>query len=78
MSVNILDAVMKLAALKQLDGAEIQEIIVDSITSTMAKRLEPENELEVFVDEETEAIRVRFKCLVVELEANLGDRKSVV
>ena len=73
MSVNILDAVMKLAALKQLDGAEIQEIIVDSITSTMAKRLEPENELEVFVDEETEAIRVRFKCLVVELEANLGE-----
>jgi len=73
MSVNILDAVMKLAALKQLDGAEIQEIIVDSITSTMAKRLEAENELEVFVDEESEAIKVRFKSLVVELETNLGE-----
>ncbi|MCB5264902.1 MAG: transcription termination factor NusA, partial [Candidatus Cloacimonetes bacterium] len=73
MSVNILDAVMKLAALKQLDGAVIQEIIVDSITNTMAKRLEPENELEVFVDEESEAIKVRFKSLVVELETNLGE-----
>lgn len=73
MSVNILDAVMKLAALKQLDGAEIQEIIVDSITSTLAKRLEPENELEVYVDEETEGIKVRYKSLVVEQESGLGE-----
>lgn len=73
MSVNILDAVMKLAALKQLDGAVIQEIIVDSITSTLAKRLEPEHELEVYVDEETEAIKVRYKTLVVELENGLGE-----
>lgn len=73
MSVNILDAVMKLAALKQLDGAVIQEIIVDSITSTLAKRLEPEHELEVYVDEETEAIKVRYKTLVVELETGLGE-----
>ncbi|MCB5252440.1 MAG: transcription termination factor NusA [Candidatus Cloacimonadaceae bacterium] len=73
MSVNILDAVMKLAALKQLDGAEIQDIIVDSITSTLAKRLEPESELEVYIDEETEGIKVRYKSLVVELESGLGE-----
>ncbi|HNQ43988.1 MAG TPA: transcription termination factor NusA, partial [Candidatus Cloacimonadota bacterium] len=73
MSVNILEAVIKLAAIKQLDGALIQEIIVDSITSTLAKRLLPENELEVFIDPVTSGIKATFKCLVVELETSLGE-----
>jgi len=38
MNGNILDAVIKLAAIKQLDGARIQEIIVESIVSTLSKR----------------------------------------
>ncbi len=73
MSVNILDAVMQLASLKQLDGALIQEIIVESITSTLAKKLGEENELEVFIDEAARGIKARYKCLVVELESGLGE-----
>lgn len=73
MSVNILEAVIKLAALKQLDGAQIQEIIVDSITSTLAKKLEPENELEVYIDDAAKGIKVRYKCQVVEQESSLGE-----
>ncbi|HOH98684.1 MAG TPA: transcription termination factor NusA [Candidatus Cloacimonadota bacterium] len=73
MSVNILEAVIKLAAIKQLDGVQIQGIIVDSITSTLSKKLLPENELEVFIDPATSGIKATFKCLVVELETNLGE-----
>ncbi len=73
MSVNILDAVMQLASLKQLDGALIQEIIVDSITSTLSKKLDEENELEVFIDDAVRGIKVRYKCLVTELESGLGE-----
>jgi len=73
MNANILDAVMQLASLKQLDGALIQEIIVDSITSTLAKKLDEENELNVFIDDAVKGIKVRYKCLVVELESGLGE-----
>ncbi len=70
---NILDAVVKLASIKQLDKETIQTIIVESIESTLSKKLEPENELEVFVEESTGTIKARFKCLVVELETKLGE-----
>jgi len=73
MSVNILDAVNKLAVIKQLDGHLIQEIVVDSITGTLSKKLGEENELEVFIDEASSGIKARFKCLVVELESSLGE-----
>ncbi len=73
MSANILDAVIKLAAIKQLDKDVIQEIIVDAITSTLAKKLLPENELEVFVDSSNGAIKVKYLAKVVELEENLGE-----
>ncbi|MCK9557906.1 MAG: transcription termination factor NusA [Candidatus Cloacimonetes bacterium] len=73
MNANILDAVIKLAAIKQLDGALIQEIIVESITNTLSKKLGPENELEVYIDEAVSGIKVRFKCQVVELENELGE-----
>jgi len=73
MSVNILDAVNKLAVIKQLDGHLIQEIVVESITGTLSKKLGEENELEVFIDEASSGIKARFKCLVVELESSLGE-----
>ena len=38
MNANILDAVIKLAAIKQLDKELIQEIILESITSTLTKK----------------------------------------
>jgi len=73
MSVNILDAVNKLAVIKQLDGHLIQEIVVESITNTLAKKLDEQNELEVYIDQASSGIRARFKCLVVELESSLGE-----
>jgi transcription termination/antitermination protein NusA len=73
MSANILDAVIKLAAIKQLDKDEIQTIILDSITSTLSKRMNPENTLEVNVNQSTGSIRVSFMCTIVELEKNLDE-----
>jgi N utilization substance protein A len=72
MSVNILDAVIKLAAIKQLDQDRIQEIILESIFSTLEKRLGAENELEVLVDPNSSGIIARFKSEVVQIEENLG------
>lgn len=73
MSANILDAVIKLAAIKQLDKDVIQQIILDSITSTLSKRMNPENTLDVTVDANTGAIRVKFMCTIVEMEKNLDE-----
>lgn len=73
MSANILDAVIKLAAIKQLDKDEIQQIILDAINTTLSKRMNPENNLEVLIDANTGSIRVRFMCTIVELEHNLDE-----
>ncbi len=73
MSANIIDAVIKLAAIKQLDKDTIQQIILESITSTLSKRMSPENTLDVTVDANTGAIRVKFMCTIVELEKNLDE-----
>ena len=72
MSANMLEALNKLAAIKQLDKAQIQEIIVESITATLQKRLEPEADLQVFTDEASGSIKVSFRSLVVEVEEGLG------
>ncbi len=73
MSANILDAVIKLAAIKQLDKDEIQTIILESITSTLSKKMNPENTLEVIVDQRAGAIKVGFMCTIVEVERNLDE-----
>lgn len=73
MSTNILDAVIKLAAIKQLDKEVIQDLIMEAISTTLSKKLEPENELKIFVDEQNGQIKASFKCLVVEIENGLGE-----
>ncbi len=73
MSTNILDAVIKLAAIKQLDKEVIQDLIIEAISTTLSKKLEPENELKIFVDEQNGQIKASFKCLVVEIENGLGE-----
>lgn len=73
MSANILDAVIKLAAIKQLDKDQIQHIIEEAIFATLEKRLSPESELGVFADQATGKIQARFLCRVVEVEENLGE-----
>lgn len=73
MSSNILDAVGKLAAIKQLDKEIIQDMIIEAIHSTLSKRLEPENDLQVYVEEKTGTIKAHFLCRVVETETKLGE-----
>ncbi|MFA5509476.1 MAG: transcription termination factor NusA [Candidatus Cloacimonadaceae bacterium] len=73
MSANIMDAVLKLAAIKQLDKDRIQVIIEEAIFSTLEKRLGPENELEVYSDDERGTFKVKYLCKVVEVEENLGE-----
>jgi len=72
MSANFLDAVIKLAAIKQLDKDLIQEIIVEAITTTLQKRLGAETELKVFIDEASGGIKASFACEVTEIEEGLG------
>ncbi|MBP7333534.1 MAG: transcription termination factor NusA [Candidatus Cloacimonas sp.] len=72
MSINTIEALSKLAAIKQLDTGMIQNIILESVTSTLQKRLEPEAELQVFVDELSGSVKVKFKSLVVEREESFG------
>jgi len=73
MSANILDAVVKLAATKQLDKDQIQGIILESIMGTLSKKLEAESELDVYIDQATGAIRASFLSKVVEEEHELGE-----
>lgn len=72
MSANILDAVNKLATIKQLNSEQIHQIIKDSVAATLGRRLSPENELEVYVDDESKMIQATFMCEVVELEESIG------
>jgi len=72
MSINTIEALSKLAAIKQLDTGMIQNIILESVTSILQKRLEPEAELQVFVDELSGSVKVKFKSLVVEREESFG------
>lgn len=73
MSANILDAVIKLAAIKQLDKDVIKNIIVEAITSTLEKRLSEENNLHVVIDENSGSIKAEYLCEVVEVETGLGE-----
>lgn len=73
MSANILDAVIKLAAIKQLDKDLIQSIILDSLSSTLSKKLEPENNLQISIDDASGMIKVSFLSKVVEEGNDLGE-----
>lgn len=73
MNANILDAVVKLAAIKQLDKEVVQEMIMEAIHTTLSKKLEPENELEIFVEESSNTIKAHYLCQVVETESRLGE-----
>ncbi|HQP63209.1 MAG TPA: NusA N-terminal domain-containing protein, partial [Candidatus Cloacimonas sp.] len=72
MSANMLEALSKLAAIKQLDKEMIQNIILESVISTLQKRWEPESELEVYIDDLSGIIKVKYQSLVVEREEGLG------
>ncbi len=73
MSANILEALTKLAAIKQLNPALIQDIIVEAVTSTLQKKLDPDADLQVYVDAISGNIKAKFRCVVVEMEEGLGE-----
>jgi N utilization substance protein A len=73
MSANILEALTKLAAIKQLNPALIQDIIVEAVTSTLQKKLDPDADLQVYVDAVSGNIKAKFRCVVVEVEEGLGE-----
>jgi len=72
MSANILDAIVKIAATKQLDREQLQNIILDAIVSTLSKKLDPENKLIVSLLEKTGNIEIEYDVQVVELESKMG------
>ncbi len=72
MSASILEAISKVAATKQLDKVQLQSIILESITSTLSKKLDEENNLMVSFHEKTGGIEIEYDSLVVEHEIRLG------
>ncbi len=73
MSSNIASILSNLANIKQLDAKALQTIIAESIHSALAKKMVPENELEVIADFENNDFFVRLKKIVVLTDRNLGE-----
>jgi N utilization substance protein A len=46
---------------------------MEAIHTTLSKKLEPENELEIFVEESSNTIKAHYLCQVVETESRLGE-----
>lgn len=73
MSSNILAVLNQLASFKQLDKDMLTDIIKESLYSTIAKKLEPENELKIHLDFAAGDIYATFKRIVVLIDAELGE-----
>ncbi len=73
MSTNFLDAVVKLAAIKQLKEEQIRQIVIETIYGTLSKKINPESNLEVYIDETSGGVKVQFLCEVKEQETNIGE-----
>ena len=73
MSSNILAVLNQLASFKQLDKDMLTDIIKESLYSTIAKKLEPENELKIHLDFAAGDIYATFKRTVVLVDAELGE-----
>lgn len=73
MANNILAVLNQLASFKQLDQDVLTNIIKESLYSTISKKLEPENELEIIIDFNTNDVYAQFKRKVVLYESDLGE-----
>jgi N utilization substance protein A len=73
MSANLMGSLAELASLKQISHQKITEIIKEGLYQAISKKLEPENELEIVTDFETNKIVARFQRIVVEQDTGLGE-----
>ncbi len=73
MSANLMGSLAELASLKQISKEKITEIIKESLYQAISKKLEPENELEIIADFETNKIIAKFKRIIVEQDTGLGE-----
>ncbi|MBN1326498.1 MAG: transcription termination factor NusA [Candidatus Cloacimonetes bacterium] len=73
MSMNLMGSLAELANLKQLNKEKLAEIIKEGLYQAISKKLQPENELEILTDFETNRITARFKKIVVEHDLSLGE-----
>lgn len=71
--MNLMGTLSELANLKQLDKNKLQEIIKDGLHQAIAKKMMPENELEIIADFETNRIMARFKKIVAQQDFSLGE-----
>lgn len=73
MSSNILAVLNQLASFKQLDKDMLTDIIKESLYSTIAKKLLPENELKIHLDFAAGDVYATFKKIVVLMDSELGE-----
>lgn len=72
MSSNLLGIITELAKVRQLDQSRLREVIVESLTNAISKKLKPENELEIIADYNSNYLAVKFKKVVVDKDESLG------
>ncbi len=73
MTANLLGVLNQLANLKQLNKGKLTEIIKESLYVAIAKKLNPENELEIILNFNTGTIIAKFKRFVVIRDNFLGE-----
>lgn len=73
MSTNVLGSLAELASLKQLDKDQLTEIIKDGLYQAISKKLEPENQLEIVTNFDTNKIIAKFYRIVVDQDLSLGE-----
>ncbi|HPT72867.1 MAG TPA: transcription termination factor NusA, partial [Candidatus Cloacimonadota bacterium] len=73
MSASLLASLNELANLKQLDKKKIQEIIQNSLYQSIEKKLEPESELEIIADFDSNTVVAKFNRVVVDTDTKLGE-----
>ncbi|MCD4819887.1 MAG: transcription termination factor NusA [Candidatus Cloacimonetes bacterium] len=73
MSANLMIALAELANLKQITKDKVIEVIKESLFAVISKILQPENELEIIVDFDTNTIAANFQKIIVEHDLNLGE-----
>ncbi|HCX72323.1 MAG TPA: transcription termination factor NusA, partial [Candidatus Cloacimonas sp.] len=73
MSANLMSSLAELANLKQLNKEELEKIIREGLFQAISKKLNPENELEIIADFDTNKVLAKFKKIVVEQDTELGE-----
>ncbi len=73
MSASLLSSLNELANLKQLDKTKIKDIIQTSLYQSIEKKLEPDNDLVIIADFDSNTVVAKFTRIVVETDTKLGE-----